>query len=108
MPILSSLAELVAVAMAGWHGDIQTCLALTVGSAIQVALFVAPVLVFTARLLGVGDLNLLFSPFVLAILFLVTFSFRIHFHEGRTNWLEGVQLLGVFTIIVAIACLAGQ
>lgn len=107
VPILSSLAELVAIASAGWHGDIQTCLALTAGSAIQVALFVAPVLVFSAHLLGVPDMNLLFSPFVLAMLFLITFSFRIHFAGGRTNWLEGVQLLGVFTIIMAIGCLVG-
>ncbi|MDO4557825.1 MAG: calcium/proton exchanger [Planctomycetia bacterium] len=70
------------------------------GAGSQVALLVAPVLVFVS--LAMGDpLNLVFSPFeVAAVAFAVLINARIT-SDGECHWMEGVLLVGVW-ILVAI------
>jgi Ca2+:H+ antiporter len=71
---------------------------IAIGSSLQIALFVAPVLVFLSYLLG-RPMDLEFSmPEVLAVVASVYILFQIC-EDGETNWIEGIQLLSVYVIL---------
>jgi len=71
---------------------------IAIGSSLQIALFVAPVLVFLSYFLG-RPMNFEFSlPEVFAVVASVYIIFQIS-GDGETNWIEGVQLLSVYVIL---------
>jgi Ca2+:H+ antiporter len=73
-------------------------LGIAIGSSLQIALFVAPVLVFFSYLFG-QPMDLEFTlPEVVAVIVAVHLIFQIN-GDGETNWLEGVQLLSVYLIL---------
>jgi Ca2+:H+ antiporter len=77
--------------------QMDLALAITVGASTQVALFVAPLLVFVSRLLGPG-MDLVFTPFeVVSIVLAVAVASRLT-SDGECNWMEGVLLVGVYLI----------
>jgi Ca2+:H+ antiporter len=73
---------------------------IAIGSSIQIALFVAPVLVFLSHAIGPsGPMDLLFTNLeVLAIVLSVAIMALIA-QDGESNWMEGVQLLAVYIIL---------
>lgn len=77
------------------------------GSSVQVALFVTPALVLLSFLIGGFShslvLSLLFAPLQLITLGLVAFVFALVSLDGETTWLEGLQLLAFYAMIVAVA-----
>jgi Ca2+:H+ antiporter len=76
-------------------------LGIAIGSSLQIALFVAPVLVFTSWFLG-HPMDLEFTiPEVAAVIMAVFIVAEIS-KDGRTNWLEGVQLLSVYLILAIL------
>jgi len=76
-------------------------LGIAIGSSLQIALFVAPVLVFTSWFLG-HPMDLEFTiPEVVAVIVAVFIVAEIG-KDGRTNWLEGVQLLSVYLILAIL------
>ena len=76
--------------------DLSVSIAL--GSASQIALFVAPVLIFLSYLFG-RPMDLEFTmPEVFAVVASVYILFQIS-GDGETNWIEGVQLLSVYVIL---------
>jgi Ca2+:H+ antiporter len=76
-------------------------LGIAIGSSLQIALFVAPVLVFTSWFLG-HPMDLEFTiPEVAAVIVAVFIVSEIS-KDGRTNWLEGVQLLSVYIILAIL------
>jgi Ca2+:H+ antiporter len=101
IPIIGNVAEhLVAVEVA-LKNQMELSLEIALGSSLQIALFVAPVLVFVSLLFG-QYLNLIFNQFeLLALIAAVVISALVAF-DGETNWLEGAQLLGVY-LILAVA-----
>ncbi len=73
-------------------------LSVTLGSSTQVALLVAPVLVFSSWLIG-QPMDLLFSQFeVIAIAIAVTIA-RAVTSDGESNWLEGLLLIAVYLML---------
>lgn len=75
---------------------------IAVGSSIQVALFVAPMLVFLSYVLapaGRGPLDLIFTP--LEVLAVVASAGIMAFcaNDGESHWMEGIQLLAVYIIL---------
>jgi Ca2+:H+ antiporter len=78
-------------------------LAMTVaaGSSTQIALFVAPALVFLSVALG-HPMTLVFNGFEIAGIFLSVLIVAMISSDGETNWFEGAQLLAVY-VIVAVA-----
>ncbi len=73
-------------------------LGVTVGSSIQVALVVAPVLVFCGFLMG-HPMNLLFSRFEVIGVALAVFLIRQLISDGTSNWLEGLMLMAVYFML---------
>jgi Ca2+:H+ antiporter len=69
-----------------------------VGSSLQIALFVAPLLVFVSYAFG-RPMNLEFTiPEVIAVIVAVYVAAEIC-NDGETNWFEGVQLLALYLIL---------
>jgi Ca2+:H+ antiporter len=73
-----------------------------VGSSTQIALFVAPALVFISIFAG-HPMDFVFTTFEIAVVTLATLIAGLISLDGRTNWLEGVQLLGAYCVMAAAA-----
>jgi Ca2+:H+ antiporter len=74
---------------------------IAVGSSLQIALFVAPVLVFASYLFG-PPLDLIFTPFEVAAVTVSVLILGFVAMDGESHWMEGVMLVGVY-IMLAIA-----
>jgi Ca2+:H+ antiporter len=98
VPIVGNVAEhLVAVQMA-IKNRMELSMTIALGSSLQVALFVAPVLVFIS-LLFEHDLTLAFSlPEVIALA-ASSYVAASATEDGESNWFEGLMLLGVYVIL---------
>ncbi|NPA91003.1 MAG: calcium/proton exchanger [Chloroflexi bacterium] len=99
VPIVGNAAEhLVAVTVA-LKDQMDLSLEITLGSSTQIALFVAPLLVLLSVFIAPEPLTLVFHPFELAALAAATVVAALIAQDGKSNWMEGAQLLGVFLII---------
>jgi Ca2+:H+ antiporter len=98
IPTIGNLAEhLVAVQLAA-KDKMEFAMAVTFGSSLQVALFVAPVLVLLGVVIG-QPMDLVFTPLeVAAVAAAVGISALIAI-DGETNWLEGALLMLVYAIL---------
>lgn len=108
LPIASNLVELSAAVSTAWHNRMETCLAVTAGSAMQVVLLISPLLVVVGHVVGLPDMNLIFGIFVLAVFGLIAYLFQIATVDGETTWLEGLQFVSFFAVIATIAFFAHQ
>ncbi|MCA9978265.1 MAG: cation transporter, partial [Anaerolineales bacterium] len=68
------------------------------GSSLQIALFVAPVLIIIAALMG-KELSFNFNEFELIALASAGVVGVFVFKDGESNWLEGAQLLALYLIL---------
>jgi Ca2+:H+ antiporter len=69
------------------------------GSSIQIALFVAPLLVILSTFVGPAQLNLTFPRPLIVALFLAVILAAIVAGDGRSNWYKGVQLIIVYLMM---------
>ena len=72
---------------------------IAIGSSIQIALFVAPLLVFLSRLSPSGPMDLLFTPFEVLAVAIAAGVLNLVAQDGESNWLEGALLLAVYVIL---------
>lgn len=98
IPIVGNVAEHVVAIQMAIKNKMELSLAISLGSSLQVALFVAPLLVFVSLAMG-HPLTLTFNVFELIALFAASLIAALIALDGESNWLEGVQLLGVYAII---------
>lgn len=98
IPLIGNAAEHATAILVARKGQMDLALQIALGSSTQIALLVAPLLVFIG--LGLGQaMNLVFTPFEVAILFLATLVTSILTLDGESHWFEGVQLLAVYAMI---------
>lgn len=98
IPIVGNVAEhLVAVEVAA-RNQMELSVEIAISSSLQVALFVAPLLVFVSLLMG-HPLTLVFNPFELTALGAGVLVAALVSIDGESNWLEGVTLLAVYFIL---------
>ena len=96
--IVGNAAEHSTAVLVARKNQMDLAFHIAVGSSIQIALFVAPVLVFTGYLLH-QPLDLLFTPFEVLAVVASAAILNLVAQDGETNWLEGVQLLAVYVIL---------
>jgi Ca2+:H+ antiporter len=100
--IIGNAAEhSTAVLMAG-KDRMDAAINIAVGSSIQIALFVAPLLVFLSYVLGPQPMDLVFTTFEVVSVAIAVGIMALISQDGETHWMEGVQLLAVY-LILAIA-----
>ena len=98
IPIIGNAAEHAAAVVLSRKGQIDLGLQIALGSSTQIALLVAPVLVFAGVLMG-QDMNLVFRPFEVLALGMATVVTAIITLDGESHWFEGVQLLAVYLMV---------
>jgi Ca2+:H+ antiporter len=100
--IVGNAAEHTTAILAAMQDRMDLSFGIAVGSSLQVALFVAPVLVILSHFVGPRPMNLAFTPAeVLAVFVSVLITGQVA-ADGETNWLEGVQLLAVYLILAIV------
>jgi Ca2+:H+ antiporter len=103
VPVIGNLAEhMVGVQLAA-KNRMDFSLNVSMGSTLQIVLFVAPVLALLSPLLGDG-VPLTFTPFELVALGGGAVAFGFVAADGQSNWVEGCALVAVY-LIVAMAAL---
>ncbi len=106
-PIVCNLGEQAGAMINAWHNRMEGAMAVAAGSSVQVALFVTPVLALASFLLASGSSNLIltlsFEPLLLIVIGLVAFVYALVSLDGETTWLEGLQLLAFYAMIVTVA-----
>ena len=96
--IIGNAAEHSSAVLMAMRNKMDLTLSIALGSSLQIALFVAPVLVFASYLFG-SPMNLEFTlPEVFAVIASVLIAEQIC-SDGESNWIEGVQLLSVYAIL---------
>lgn len=99
--IIGNAAEHSTAVWMARRNKMDLSLGIAIGSSLQIALFVAPLLVLISYFLGT-PMNLEFSiPEVVAVIIAVHIAAEIS-NDGETNWLEGVQLLSVYLILAIL------
>jgi Ca2+:H+ antiporter len=90
-----------AIAMAR-KNRLDLTVGIAMGSSIQIALFVAPVLVLVSGFIAPRPLELAFSRAEIGTLFLGVLIGAMVAGDGRSNWYKGVQLIVVYVIIAVL------
>jgi len=98
IPIIGNVAEhLVAVTVA-IRNKMDLSIEIAVSSSLQIALFVAPLLVFVSLAMG-HPLTLVFNQFELLAVIAAVLVAALVSADGESNWLEGASLLAVYLIL---------
>ena len=98
-------AEIGSAVAMGRKNKMDLSVGIAMGSCIQIALFVAPLLVLLGGLIGPGPFTLSFQQGEMGFLFLSVFLGGTVVVEGRSNWFKGIQLLTVYAILAAVCYL---
>ena len=107
VPIVGNAAEHSTAVRAAVKEQTDLALQIAVGSSAQVALVVTPMLVFAGLAFG-HHLTLNFSAFDIGAIALSVAVVAFIVLDGRSNWLEGSQLLGVYVILAVTSFYLGQ
>ncbi len=99
--IVGNAAEHSTAVTMAMKNKMDLSVGIAVGSSLQIALFVAPVLVFLSYAFG-RPMDLEFTmPEIVAVVVSVYILFQIN-GDGETNWIEGVQLLSLYLILAIL------
>jgi Ca2+:H+ antiporter len=100
LAVIGNSSEYLAAVYYARKNQMSMAMSITVGSSIQVALLVAPLLVILSYFLG-KPMNLVFaSPLELIAIASVAFSVNAIAQDGETTWFEGLLLLAVYALFV--------
>jgi Ca2+:H+ antiporter len=98
VPIIGNVAEHLVAVQAAIKNQMDLSLSIAMSSSLQIALFVAPILVFVSLLMG-HPLTLEFNSFEMISLFAASLISALVSLDGESNWLEGAMLLAVYAIV---------
>lgn len=101
LPIVGNAAEHVTAVTVAYKNKMDLAINIALGSSIQIALFVTPLMVLLGWALGT-TMSLYFSLFETGSLFASAFIVNYLMIDGRSNYLEGTLLIAVY-VIIAIA-----
>lgn len=97
IPIIGNAAEHSTALYIAYKDRIDLSMAIAAGSSIQVATFVAPLLILVS-LFYTTHLDMVFQPLELVILGLASILFALISLDGESHWLEGLQLVALYII----------
>lgn len=100
IPIIGNAAEHGTAVLMAARDKMDLTFSVAVGSSTQIALFVAPLLVYLSLFLG-NPMDLAFTAFEVTAVALATAIVTVISLDGESNWLEGAQLLAVYGILAA-------
>lgn len=98
VPLVGNVAEHSSAIIMAMKNRMDLALEIAIGSSTQIALFVAPLLVYISYLFS-QQMTYLFNVYELVAIALSVLIAHILAADGETNWLEGVQLLAAYAIL---------
>ena len=97
--LLGNAAEHASAITAAMKNRMDLSLSIAIGSSVQVALFVAPLLMLASVLVGPAPMYLVFTKgLLLAVILAILITGQVA-GDGRSDWLKGIQLLAVYLIL---------
>jgi Ca2+:H+ antiporter len=99
LAIVGGAAESSSAIAMGRRNKVDLTLGIALGSCIQIALFIAPVLVLASYFVAPRPLELSFNRAEIGALFMAVLIAAVVAGDGRSNWFKGVQLIAVYLII---------
>jgi Ca2+:H+ antiporter len=97
--LVGNAAEHSTAVLMAMKNKMDLALGIAVGSSMQIALFVAPVLVFASYAIGGHPLDLIFTPFEVAAVTMSVLILGFVSMDGESHWMEGVMLVGVYAML---------
>jgi Ca2+:H+ antiporter len=106
--VVGGAAESLSAIAAGRKNKMDLSIGIALGSSIQIALFVAPLLVLLSWLIAPQPLTLAFHRAELGALLLTVLIGTVVVGDGRANWYKGVQLIVVYVAIALLSYFVPQ
>ena len=97
--LIGNAAEHSSAILMASRNKMDAAITIAVGSSIQVALFVAPVLVFLSYVVAPQPMDLRFTTLEVVAVGISVWIMTLVAQDGESHWMEGVQLLAVYTIL---------
>lgn len=98
VPLVGNIAEHIVAVQVAYQNKMDLSLGIAIGSGLQIALFVTPVLVFIGILVG-HPMTLVFNTYELAGLIGAALIAVLISVDGESNWLEGAQLMALYLML---------
>jgi len=102
LAVVGGAAESSSAVAMGIKNRMDLSISIAIGSSIQIALFVAPILVLASYFVSPQPLNLVFSRSLLGAVFLTVLIGAMVAGDGKANWFKGVQLITVYIIMAVM------
>lgn len=99
LPIVGNAAEHATAVTVAIKDKMDLAIGVAVGSSMQVALFIIPLLVIIGWGMGMDDMDLSFDIFQVAVLFVSVLLVNYLIGDGKSHWLEGMLLMCLYVII---------
>ncbi|KAI9644344.1 hypothetical protein NHQ30_007701 [Ciborinia camelliae] len=103
LPIVGNAAEHATAVTVACKDKMDLAIGVAVGSSMQVALFLIPLLVVIGWIMGNDAMNLSFDGFQVAVLFVAVLLVNYLIGDGKSHWLEGLLLQCLYIIIAVCA-----
>jgi Ca2+:H+ antiporter len=98
IPIIGNVAEHLVAVTAARQNNMDLSISIALGSSLQIALFVTPILVFISLIVG-NPLTLEFNELELIALLAASLIAALVSLDGESNWLEGAMLMALYSIL---------
>jgi Ca2+:H+ antiporter len=97
--VIGNAAEHSTAILAAWKNQMDLAMNIAIGSSIQIALFVAPLLVFASYFMPHGPMDLRFTTFEVLAVAIAVAVVNMVAQDGESNWLEGTLMLAVYAVL---------
>lgn len=96
--LVGGAAEMLSAFSGAWKNRLDLSVGIALGSAAQIALFVAPLTVLLSYVIGPSPMNLVFWPGAVVMMLIATLATTLVAGNGRAAWFSGVLILGVWIV----------
>ncbi|KAI3337655.1 Calcium/proton exchanger [Ustulina deusta] len=103
VPIVGNACEHATAVTVAMKDKMDLAIGVAIGSSMQVALFLIPLLVIIGWGIGNNEMTLAFDTFQVVTLFVAVLLVNYLIGDGKSHWLEGVQLIALYVIIAVCA-----
>ncbi len=98
IPILGNVAEHASALMMAYKGKLNISIEIAIGSSMQIAVFVTPLMVILSAILG-NTMEYVYSPMELLGIVIAVMMARYTFADKKVNWFEGAQLIAGYIML---------
>ncbi|KAI3318713.1 Calcium/proton exchanger [Xylariaceae sp. AK1471] len=103
LPIVGNACEHATAVTVAVKDKMDLAIGVAIGSSMQVALFLIPLLVIIGWGIGNEEMTLAFDTFQVVTLFVAVLLVNYLIGDGKSHWLEGAQLIALYVIIAVCA-----